>query len=79
MEPRFTATHLGLETADVIRVRPRRDDRTLVARTQAELAMDPRFAQLAVASRSPLFGETMKIPLRRPSGLVVALYAFVSP
>ena len=72
------ATDLGLETAGVISVRPRRDDRTLVARTQAELAMDPRFAQLAVASRSPLFGETMKIPLRRPSGLVLASYAFVS-
>ena len=71
------ATDLGLETAGVISVRPRRDDRTLVARTQAELAMDPRFAQLAVASRSPLFGETMRIPLRRPSGLVLASYTFV--
>jgi putative ABC transport system permease protein len=72
------ATDLGLETHGVVSVRPNRE-RALVGRVQGELATDPRFAQLAVASRSPLFGETMRIPLRRPSGLVVASYAFVSP
>ena len=32
-----------------------------------------------MASRSPLFGEAAKMPLRRPSGMVVTSYAFVSP
>jgi predicted permease len=72
-------TDLGLETRGIISVRPRLSERALVGRAHAELATDSRFAQLAVASRSPLFGETMRIPLRRPSGLVVASYAFVSP
>ncbi len=73
------ATDLGLETRGVISVRPRGNDRALLGRAHAGLAANPRIGQLAVASRTPLFGETVKFPIRRPSGLVVASYAFVSP
>ena len=73
------ATDLGLETGDIISVRPTGRDHALVGRTHAELATDPRFAQIAVASRSPLFGETRKVPLRRPRGVVAASCTFVSP
>ena len=73
------ATDLGLETAGIISIRPGNNQRALVGRTYAELSADPRMGQLAVASRSPLFGEAVKMPLRRPSGMVVTSYAFVSP
>ena len=73
------ATDLGLETSDIISVRPTGRDHALVGRTHAELTTDSRFAQIAVASRSPLFGETRKVPLRRPGGVVAASCTFVSP
>ena len=73
------ATDLGLETGHIISVRPTGRDQALVKRAHAELATDPRFAQIAVASRSPLFGETRKVPLRRPGGVVSASCTFVSP
>ena len=73
------ATDLGLMTAGVISVRPGPTDRTLVKRTQEALAADPRLGEVVVASRSPLFGETQKTPLRHASGFVAASYTFVSP
>jgi predicted permease len=73
------ATDLGLETGDIISVRPTGRDHALVGRTHAELTTDSRFAQIAVASRSPLFGETRKVPLRRPGGVIAASCTFVSP
>ena len=73
------ATDLGLETAGIISIRPGNNQRALVGRTYAELSANPRMGQLAVASRSPLFGEAVKMPLRRPSGMVVTSYTFVSP
>jgi predicted permease len=73
------ATDLGLETGGIISVRPNGRNLALVGRTHAELSADPRFAQIAVASRSPLFGETRKVPLRRPGGVVGTSCTFVSP
>ena len=73
------ATDLGLETGGIISVRPNGRDHALVGRTHAELTTDSRFAQIAAASRSPLFGETRKVPLRRPGGVVAASCTFVSP
>jgi predicted permease len=73
------ATDLGLDTGAIISVRPIGRNLALVGRAHAELSADPRFAQIAVASRSPLFGETRKVPLRRPGGVVAASCTFVSP
>ena len=73
------STDLGFQTDRIISVRPGRNDPALVGRTYAELTADGRFGQPVVASRSPLFGETMKIPLRQKSGVVPASCTFVSP
>ncbi len=73
------ATDLGMATDHVVSVRPGRGEKTLLARTHAALAADPRLGQVAVASRSPLFGEPPRIPLRQPTGIVLSAYTFVSP
>jgi predicted permease len=73
------ATDLGMKTAGVVSVRPNRTEPSLVARAHEALSSDPRVAQIAVASRSPLFGNAPRTPLRRPAGVVPASYAFVSP
>jgi predicted permease len=73
------ATDLGMKTAGAVSVRPNRTEPSLVARAHDALSADPRIAQIAVASRSPLFGNAPRTPLRRPAGVVPASYAFVSP
>jgi predicted permease len=70
---------LGLRPEGVVSVRLRQNDRVLIEKVRATFASDPRVAQIAVASRSPLFGETRKEPIRRPNGLVLASNTFVSP
>jgi len=47
--------------------------------TYAALTADARIEQVVVTSRNPLFGETPKVPLMRPGGVVPASYTFVSP
>jgi predicted permease len=73
------ATDLGMATDLVVSVRPGRGEKTLLARTHAALAADPRLGQVAVVSRSPLFGEPPRIPLRQQSGIVLSAFTFVSP
>jgi hypothetical protein len=73
------ATDLGIDTGGVISIRPRESEKGLVLRTHSELTADPRIQQVVVASRNPLFGETMRIPLWQPSGLVLSSCTFVSP
>ncbi len=73
------ATDLGMATEHVVSVRPGRGDKTLLARTHAALAADARVGQVAVTSRNPLFGDPPRIPLRRPTGIVLSVYTFVSP
>jgi predicted permease len=73
------STDLGMATDHVVSVRPGRGEKTLLARTHAALAADPRLGQVAVASRSPLFGDPPRIPLRQPAGIVLSAYTFVSP
>jgi len=72
-------TDLGLQTEHVISVRPGRNDPALIGPTYAALTTDGHFGEPVVASRSPLFGETMKIPIRQKGGLVVVSCTFVSP
>jgi predicted permease len=75
------ATELGFETRDVFSVNQRGDGPSLAGRASTELAADPRVAQVAVASRNPLFGQrprAMVTPLAG-GGASVAPYAFVSP
>ena len=43
------------------------------------LTTDPRVAEAVVASRAPLFGDPPRAVIRRPNGLVLASYSFVSP
>ena len=73
------ATDLGMATDHVVSVRPGRGEKTLLARTHAALTADPRLGQVAVVSRSPLFGEPPRMPLRQPTGIVLSAYTFVSP
>jgi predicted permease len=73
------ATDLGMNTDGIISVRPNRNDPGLIARAYEALAADPRVGQLAVASRSPLFGDPPRTPLRQPGGVIAASYAFASP
>jgi predicted permease len=73
------ATDLGMETAGIISVRQNRNDTTLIARAYDALAADTRVAQSAVASRSPLFGDAPRTPVRQASGVIPVSYAFVSP
>jgi predicted permease len=72
------ATNLGMETAGVVSVRGGTNS-GLVRRAHEELSADPRVGLIAVASRAPLFGMPPPAPVRRPSGVIVASYAFVSP
>ena len=73
------ATDLGMATDHVVSVRPGRGEKTLLARTHAALTADARLGQVAVVSRSPLFGEPPRMPLRQPTGIVLSAYTFVSP
>ena len=72
------ATNLGMETAGVVSVRGGTNS-ALVRRAHEELSADPRVGVIAVASRAPLFGMAPPAPIRRPSGVIVASYALVSP
>jgi len=72
------ATNIGMDTSGVIAARGGNSN-GLVRRAYDELAADSRVGEIAVASRSPLFGQPPPSPIRRPSGLVFASYAFVSP
>ena len=71
-------TNIGMDTSGVITARGGNSN-GLVRRAYDELAADSRVGEIAVASRSPLFGQPPPAPIRRPSGLVFASYAFVSP
>ena len=73
------ATHLGLETQDVISVRQHRGSRTLVQQGYETLGADPRVEQVVATSRNPLFGEPPSVILDVPAGVVRATYSFVSP
>jgi len=70
------ATNLGMDTTGVVSVR---GSTGMVRRAYAELSADPRVGEMALASRAPLFGMAPPSPIRRPSGIVFATYAFVSP
>ena len=72
------ATTIGMDTDGVIAARGGNSN-GLVRKAYEELSADSRAAEIAVASRSPLFGNGPPAPIRRPSGLVIASYAFVSP
>jgi predicted permease len=72
-------TDLGLDPTGIISVRPSRSDAGLVSRTYDALTTDPRVAEAVVASRTPLFGDPPRAVIRRPNGLVLASYSFVSP
>jgi hypothetical protein len=72
------ATDVGMDIAGVVTARGGSSG-GLVRRAYEELANDQRVGEIAVASRSPLFGMAPPAPIRRPSGLVIATYAFVSP
>jgi predicted permease len=71
-------TNIGVDTSGVISARGSNSN-GLVRRAYDELASDSRVGEIAVASRSPLFGQAPPAPIRRPTGLVFASYAFVSP
>jgi hypothetical protein len=73
------ATDVGFATDRVISVRPGRNDAATVARTYHALTADGRFGTPAVASRSPLFGETMRVPAVRGARIVPASLTFVAP
>jgi predicted permease len=70
------ATDVGMDTAGVVSVR---GSSNLIRQAHDELRGDPRVAEIATASRAPLFGMAPPVPLRGPSGPVFATYAFVSP
>jgi predicted permease len=73
------ATNLGIDLSGVISVRPNRSQNDLASRTYDALAADPRVEQVVVASRNPLFGESPRGVIRRPTGVVLTSYSFVSP
>jgi predicted permease len=70
------ATNLGMDTDGIVTVR---GGDSVIRRAYDELRADPRVGEIAVASRAPLFGMAPPLPLRRPSGVLAATYAFVSP
>jgi predicted permease len=70
---------LGMETAGVISVRENRGNKSLFRSSYDTLAGHAGLGAVAVASRSPLFGEAPRVPLRQPSGMHIPSYAFVSP
>jgi predicted permease len=70
---------LGMQTAGVISVRENRGSKPLFRSSYDALAGDAGLGSVAVASRSPLFGEAPRAPLRQPEGMHFPSYAFVSP
>jgi predicted permease len=70
---------LGMQTAGVISVRENRGNKTLFRSSYEALAGHAGLGSVAVASRSPLFGEAPRVPLRQPDGMHFPSYAFVSP
>lgn len=70
---------LGMQTAGVISVRESRGNKALFRNGYEALAGNAGLGSVAVASRSPLFGEAPRVPLRQPSGMHFPGYAFVSP
>ena len=52
----------------MISIRPRESEKGLVTRTHTELAANPGIDQVVVASRNPLFGEAMRVPVWLQSG-----------
>ncbi len=68
---------LGMRTAGVTSVRT---NKALLPSSYEALADDAGLgAVAAVASRSPLFGEAPRVPLRQPTGMHFPSYGFVSP
>ena len=70
---------LGMRTAGVISVRESRSNTALLRTSYTALAGEAGVGAVTVASRSPLFGEAPRVPLRQPSGVEFPGYAFVSP
>jgi predicted permease len=70
---------LGMRTAGVISARENRGNRALFRSSYQALSAHAGLASVAVASRSPLFGEAPRVPLREPTGLHFPSFAFVSP
>ena len=70
---------LGMRTAGVISVRESRSNTALLRTSYTALSGEAGVAAVTVASRSPLFGEAPRVPLRQPSGVEFPGYAFVSP
>jgi hypothetical protein len=70
---------LGMRTAGVISVRENRGDKTRFRATYEALTAAAGIESVAVASRSPLFGEAPRLPLRQATGFSLPSYAFVSP
>ena len=61
-------------------VSPRsRANAALFRNSYTVLTEDAGLGPVAVASRSPLFGDAPRVPLRLPSGMQFPSYAFVSP
>jgi predicted permease len=73
------ATDLVLQPAGVISVNQRGQDQDLIARAAAALEAEPRVGQVVVTSQNPLFGQFIKTPVVRETGIVAATYMFVSP
>ena len=71
--------NLGMHTAGVISVRENRGNGTLFRNSYEALAGHAGLGSVAVASRSPLFGEAPRVPLQQPDGMHFPSYAFVSP
>jgi predicted permease len=69
---------LGMRTAGVIAVREDRGNTALFRSSYTALG-GAGLGPVAVASRSPLFGDAPRVPLRQPSGVLFPSYAFVSP
>jgi predicted permease len=70
---------VGMQTAGVISVRENRGDRAMFRGSYETLTGAAGVGAVAVASRSPLFGEAPRLPLREPSGVHFPAYTFVSP
>jgi ABC-type antimicrobial peptide transport system permease subunit len=68
-----------MNTAGVISVRENRGNGTLFRNSYEALAGHAGLGSVAVASRSPLFGEAPRVPLRQPDGMHFPSYTFVSP
>ena len=73
------ATDLGMRDRGRDLGARERGNKALFRNSYEALADAAGVGSVAVASRSPLFGEAPRVPLRQPSGMHFPSYAFVSP